>query len=80
MRASLKTVAPCAGWKGENITANNQACEHWYRVTLMRTAEELSGIEAEPVVDAGSYSIWPSGPSGNRHGSAQSARPIPDPA
>ncbi len=47
----------------ENITANIQAREHWYRVTAYadRTGRVL-GIEAEIIVDAGAYSIWPGGP------------------
>lgn len=47
----------------ENITANNQAREHWYRVTAHADSNgKILGIEAELIVDAGSYSIWPSGP------------------
>ena len=47
----------------ENITANNQAREHWYRITAYADATaRILGIEAALIVDAGSYSIWPSGP------------------
>ena len=63
--ASLKTGRPVR-WledRRENITANNQAREHWYRVTAYADGRgTILGIEGELVVDAGSYSIWPSGP------------------
>ena len=63
--ASLKTGRPVR-WledRRENITANNQAREHWYRVTAHADSKgTILGIEAELIVDAGSYSIWPSGP------------------
>lgn len=63
--AALKTGRPVR-WiedRRENITANSQAREHWYRVTAYATsAGRILGIEAALIVDAGSYSIWPSGP------------------
>ncbi|MEE2997122.1 MAG: xanthine dehydrogenase family protein molybdopterin-binding subunit [Pseudomonadota bacterium] len=63
--ASLKTGRPVR-WledRRENITANNQAREHWYRITAYADGQGvILGIEAELIVDAGSYSIWPSGP------------------
>ncbi|MEC9207046.1 MAG: xanthine dehydrogenase family protein molybdopterin-binding subunit [Pseudomonadota bacterium] len=63
--AALKIGLPIR-WledRRENITANNQAREHWYRVTAHADNRgTILGIEAELIVDAGSYSIWPSGP------------------
>ena len=63
--AALETGQPVR-WledRRENITANNQAREHWYRVTAHADSKGIIlGIEAELIVDAGSYSIWPSGP------------------
>ena len=63
--AALKTGRPVR-WledRRENITANNQAREHWYRITAHAdTNGIILGIEAELIVDAGAYSIWPSGP------------------
>jgi carbon-monoxide dehydrogenase large subunit len=63
--AALKTGRPVR-WledRRENITANNQAREHWYRITAYaEKTGRILGIEAELIVDAGSYSIWPSGP------------------
>ncbi|MFT5489452.1 MAG: carbon-monoxide dehydrogenase large subunit, partial [Alphaproteobacteria bacterium] len=63
--AALKTGRPVR-WledRRENITANNQAREHWYRITAYaENSGRILGIEAELIVDAGSYSIWPSGP------------------
>ena len=63
--AALKIGLPIR-WledRRENITANNQAREHWYRVTAHADNQgTILGIEAELIVDAGSYSIWPSGP------------------
>ena len=63
--AALKTGRPVR-WledRRENITANNQAREHWYRVTAYAESDgRILGIEADLIVDAGSYSIWPSGP------------------
>jgi carbon-monoxide dehydrogenase large subunit len=63
--AALKTGRPVR-WledRRENITANNQAREHWYRVTALADSRgTILGIDAELIVDAGSYSIWPSGP------------------
>jgi len=47
----------------ENITANNQAREHWYRITAHSDKKgKILGIEADLIVDAGAYSIWPAGP------------------
>ncbi len=47
----------------ENITTNNQAREHWYRLTAHAAPDgRLLGLEGELIVDAGAYSIWPSGP------------------
>ncbi|MEC7489663.1 MAG: xanthine dehydrogenase family protein molybdopterin-binding subunit [Pseudomonadota bacterium] len=63
--AALKIRRPVR-WledRRENITANNQAREHWYRVTAYANEDgKILGIEAEIIVDAGAYSIWPSGP------------------
>ena len=63
--AALKMGRPVQ-WledRRENITANNQAREHWYRITAhAEKSGRILGIEAELIVDAGSYSIWPSGP------------------
>ncbi len=63
--AALKSGRPVR-WiedRRENITANNQAREHWYRVTAYADSNaRILGIEAALIVDAGSYSIWPSGP------------------
>ena len=36
----------------------------------------MLGIDAELVVDAGAYALWPKGPSWKRHGRAQPARPV----
>jgi carbon-monoxide dehydrogenase large subunit len=63
--AALKSGRPVR-WiedRRENITANNQAREHWYRITAYADSNaRILGIEASLIVDAGSYSIWPSGP------------------
>ena len=63
--AALKLGLPVR-WledRRENITANNQAREHWYRVTAYADKNaHILGIEADLIVDAGAYSIWPSGP------------------
>ncbi len=63
--ACLKTGRPVR-WledRRENITANNQAREHYYRITAHADSRgTILGIEADLIVDAGSYSIWPSGP------------------
>ncbi len=63
--AALKSGRPVR-WiedRRENITANNQAREHWYRITAYADSNaRILGIEAALIVDAGSYSIWPSGP------------------
>ena len=63
--AALRTGRPVR-WiedRRENITANNQAREHWYRLTAHAAADGLLlGLEGELIVDAGAYSIWPSGP------------------
>ncbi len=63
--AALKTGRPVR-WiedRRENIAASVQAREHWYRVTAHAAADgRLLGLEAQLVVDAGAYSIWPSGP------------------
>jgi carbon-monoxide dehydrogenase large subunit len=63
--AALKLGRPVR-WledRRENITANNQAREHWYRVTAYANKNaQILGIEANLIVDAGAYSIWPSGP------------------
>ena len=62
---ALKTGRPVR-WiedRGENLTANNQAREHFYRVTAYADDRGiLLGLEADVIVDAGAYSIWPSGP------------------
>ena len=63
--AALRTGRPVR-WiedRRENITANNQAREHWYRLTAHAAPDgRLLGLEGELIVDAGAYSIWPSGP------------------
>lgn len=63
--AALRTGRPVR-WiedRRENITANNQAREHWYRLTAHADRDGiLLGLEAALIVDAGAYSIWPSGP------------------
>jgi carbon-monoxide dehydrogenase large subunit len=63
--ASMKFRRPVR-WiedRRENITANNQAREHWYRITAYaEKTGRILGIEAGIIVDAGAYSIWPSGP------------------
>lgn len=49
--------------RGENITANVQARDHFYRITAYANANgRILGIEADVIVDTGAYSIWPSGP------------------
>ena len=63
--AALKLGRPVrwAEDRRENITANSQAREHWYKVTAYADRQgRILGIEAALIVDAGSYSIWPSGP------------------
>ena len=63
--AALRTGRPVR-WiedRRENITANCQAREHWYRMTAYADRNgRILGIDAALIVDAGSYSIWPSGP------------------
>ena len=63
--AALKTGRPVR-WiedRRENITSNNQAREHWYRITAYADSRgRILGIDAALIVDAGAYSIWPGGP------------------
>jgi carbon-monoxide dehydrogenase large subunit len=49
--------------RGENLTANVQARDHFYRITAYATETgRILGIEADVIVDTGAYSVWPSGP------------------
>lgn len=49
--------------RGENLTANCQARDHFYRITAFADATgRILGIDADVIVDTGAYSIWPSGP------------------
>ena len=44
----------------ENLVGSAQARDHWYRVTAHASSEgEILGLEADIVVDAGAYSVWP---------------------
>ncbi|MBM3487242.1 MAG: xanthine dehydrogenase family protein [Alphaproteobacteria bacterium] len=47
----------------EHLLASVHAREHFYRVTAYADARgKLLGIDAEIIVDAGAYSLWPTGP------------------
>lgn len=49
--------------RGENLTANVQARDHFYRITAYADDRgKILGIEADVIVDTGAYSVWPSGP------------------
>lgn len=44
----------------ENLVGSAQARDHWYRIRAHATSEGIIvGLEAEIVVDAGAYSVWP---------------------
>ena len=61
----------------EHLIASVHAREHFYDVTLFaETTGQVRGIKAELFVDAGAYSLWPSGPFME---SSMAARNLPGP-
>ena len=67
--------------RGEHLLTAAHTRDHHYKVTAYADRQgRILGVDAEIVVDAGAYGLWPQGPlPRSRHGGARPAGAVYDP-